>query len=250
MKALTVLEHIAENGHELGVNEVARDLGMDPSTVHRLMATLRYRGYLRQNRETSKYGIGPTVLRLARSVETVSYLRRVALPYMNRLVEATEETAHLLVLQGAEGVYVEKVDSPKTVRMVSYIGKREYLHCSAVGKAILAYLPDDEVQWIIETAGLPRLTPNTITDPEKLWEHLAEVRRSGYALDDEEGEEGIRCVGAPVFDMTGRPVAAISVAAPLYRTGRERLQEFAPLLLDAAREISAHMGYMPGDGTE
>ena len=222
---------------------------MDPSTVHRLMATLRYRGYLRQNRETSKYGIGPTVLRLAR----LGRDRLVSPPCRPALYEPSSrgyggDRASLGVTRRRGCVRRESRQPQDRTHGLLHRQER-YLHCSAVGKAILAYLPDDEVQWIIETAGLPRLTPNTITDPEKLWEHLAEVRRSGYALDDEEGEEGIRCVGAPVFDMTGRPVAAISVAAPLYRTGRERLQEFAPLLLDAAREISAY-GYMPGDGTE
>lgn len=243
MKALTVLEYIAEQGREMGVNEVARGLKMDSSTTYRLMATLNVRGYLRQDRDTNKYRIGPRVLLLYSAMQDVLELRRLALPHLNRLVEETGETGHLLALQGAEGVYIERVDSPQTVRMVSYVGKQELLHCSSVGKAILAHLPEDEVDWIIEVRGLPRITENTITDPAALKEQLREVRELGYAIDDMEGEESVRCVGAPIFDLTGKPIAAISVAAPAYRTGFDRLKAFAPLVIDAARSISKELGF-------
>lgn len=243
MKALTVLEYIAEGGREMGVNEVARGLEMDSSTAYRLMATLNVRGYLRQDPNTNKYRVGPRVLFLYSAMQDVLELRRLALPYLNRLVEETEETAHLLVLQGAEGVYVERVDSPQTVRMVSYVGKQEMLHCSSVGKAILAHLPDEEVDWILKVRGLPRITENTITDPERLKEQLSEVRKLGYAIDDMEGEESVRCVGAPIFDLTGNPIAAISVAGPAFRTDFDRLRSFAPLVIEAARAISRELGF-------
>ena len=249
MKALTVLEYIAEQGKEMGVNEVARGLKMDSSTTYRLMATLSARGYLRQDRDTNKYRIGPRVLLLYKAMQDVLELRRLASPYLNRLVEQTGETAHLMALQGAEGVYIERVDSPQTVRMVSYVGKQELLHCSSVGKAILAHLPEEEVDWIIEVRGLPRITPNTITDPVVLKQQLEEVRRLGYAIDDMEGEESVRCVGAPIFDLTGKPIAAISVAAPAYRAGFERLRSFAPFVIEAARAISRELGYEERPGS-
>ncbi len=243
MKALTVLEFVAEQGREMGVNEVARSLEMDSSTTYRLMATLNARGYLRQDRDTNKYRIGPRVLLLYSAMQDVLELRKLALPHLNRLVEATEETAHLLALQGPDGVYIERVDSPKTVRMVSYVGKQEFLHCSSVGKAILAYLPEDEVDWILQVRGLPPITKNTITDPNALKAELRQVRARGYALDDMEGEESVRCVGAPIFDLTGKPIAAISVAGPAFRTDFDRLESFAPLLIDAAQEISRELGF-------
>ncbi|HEX6972630.1 MAG TPA: IclR family transcriptional regulator C-terminal domain-containing protein, partial [Limnochordia bacterium] len=136
-----------------------------------------------------------------------------------------------------------RLDSPQTVRMVSHVGKREARHCSAVGKALLAHLDDDDIAWIVEVKGLPRFTSQTITDPAALRDELERVRRQGYAIDDQEGEEGIRCVGAPIFDWAGQPVAAISVAAPVFRTPIEKLHAVAPALLDAAAAISQRLGY-------
>ncbi len=159
-------------------------------------------------------------------------------------MDTTRETVHLMVLDGETGLYVDRVESPQRVRVASSVGQRELLHGSAVGKAILAHLAPDRLDAIL-ARGLPRMTVRTITDPGRLRRHLAMVARRGFALDNEEGEPGIRCVGAPIFDHRGQVVASVSVAGPAYRLSLARLGSWAAPTRDAAAAISAALGYSP-----
>lgn len=242
-KALVLLSFLGEQRRELGVAEIARHLGMSASTVYRLLRTLEHQKFVHQNSATTKYRLGIKLIELGNAfLETVE-LRAIARPVLVRLMEVSRETVHLMVLDGDMGIYLDRVESPQRVRVTSNLGRREHLHCSAVGKAILAHLPQEVVAEIIRARGLPRFTTNTITDPGKLALHLAHARRLGYTIDNIEGEEGVRCVGAPVFNNTGTVVASVSVSGPAYRLSLEKLRRLGRVVKAAGQEISAALGY-------
>jgi DNA-binding IclR family transcriptional regulator len=149
----------------------------------------------------------------------------------------------LAVLDGDEFVYIDKVDNTQAMRMRSRVGQRGLLHCTAAGKSMLAFLPDTELKLLLRRLKFQPVTPNTITDARKFQEHLAAVRRQGYAMDDEENEVGIRCVGAPIFDHAGRLSGAVSISGWTITMTRERAPQLAPELLDTGRRISQELGY-------
>jgi DNA-binding IclR family transcriptional regulator len=167
------------------------------------------------------------------------------LPFLTELRDIAQETVHLVVLDQGQVAYIDKVECSKAVRMHSAVGRRGYMHCTAVGKAILAHMPVTDVHQILADHGLPSCTPNTITDSHSLHDELVRVRRMGYAVDDVENEEGIRCLGAPIFDHLGRPLSALSVSGPAYRMSMERVRELADVVIATASKISRQLGY-PG----
>jgi IclR family acetate operon transcriptional repressor len=244
-KALKLLLHFGAAGRELSLGEAARGAGLHPSTAHRLLAALARHGFVQTGTAPGRYLLGLRLAELGQVALDTLELRAKARPVLERLMEGTRETVHLMVLDGPRGLYVDRVESPQRVRVASTVGQREHLHCSAVGKAILAHLPPARLETII-ARGLPRLTARTLTHPGRLRRHLAAVARRGFALDNEEGESGIRCVGAPIFDHRGDVVASISVAGPAYRLPQSRLLAWAPEVREAAAAISTTLGY-PGD---
>lgn len=168
----------------------------------------------------------------------------MAYPFLRRLRDLANETVHLVVMDGGQCIYVEKVECSQAVRMHSTIGSRVHAHCTAVGKSMLAYLSQEQVEEILGRHGLPARTSHTITDKKRLLEELAQVREQGYAVDDVENEEGIRCVGAPIFDHRRKVVAALSVSGPAFRLTKERVRELAPHVKATALAISRQLGYV------
>lgn len=247
-KALRVIECFFPTSRELGVTEIARTVRVNTSTVQRVVSTLCKHGYLQQHPGTRRYQLGLCFLKASNLILERMDLRPVARPHLLALRDATGETAHLMVLDGEMGVYVDAAESQQTTRVVSAVGGRDELHSSAVGKALLAFLPTHQLEGILSRHGLPARTPRTITEPTVFRRHLAEVRRKGYAVDDEEGEFGSRCVGAPIFDHTGAVVASISVAAPVQRMSRRQTARLAPLVIAAAQNISHDLGRSTGNG--
>ena len=169
-------------------------------------------------------------------------LRDVSADLLARLVEASDETCHLGILEGERVLYLEKMESSHSLRMVSHIGSTSSLHSTGLGKAILAHLPSASIEAILAQP-LERHTSNTITDPGLLWRELRTIQERGFAVDDGENEVGVRCIGAPVFDHLGQAMAAISVAGPVTRMTRERADALAPVLVAAAAELSQRLGY-------
>jgi DNA-binding IclR family transcriptional regulator len=165
---------------------------------------------------------------------------------LRELSQTSQETVHLAILDGTEMLYVDKVDSPQSVRMHSVIGTRNPLHCTAMGKAVLAFLPAEECVALLNHITFTPRTSNTITDEKVLLAHLERVRANGFAVDDMENEEGIRCVGAPIFDHTGSVTAAISISGPAYRLSDSRLQELSAVVVETGEAISGKLGYQPG----
>lgn len=242
-RAIQILEVLGNNPSGMGVSELSRVVNLPKSTVHRILDTLLQKGYVEKNSEKEKYKLGLKIVELSNKILANMELRSEARPYLEELMNYVNEVVHLCVLRDGEMVYIDKVECPNPIRMYSQIGRRIPVHCTAVGKATLAFLPKDEVIRILEMKGMPRKTQNTITDLQQLLNHLEEVRRLGYAVDDIEHEEGIRCVAAPIFDGTGQVVAAISVAGPDFRITIERIPQLADKVREVAQKISQRLGY-------
>jgi IclR family acetate operon transcriptional repressor len=243
-KAMDILDCLGEAAGPLSAREIGRKLGLPRSTVYRLLTTLATGGYVGQDPEKAQeYRLGFKIMELASSLLDSIQLRRQALPFLTELRDIAQETVHLVVMDQGQVTYIDKVECSKAVRMHSAMGRRGFSHSTAVGKAMLAFMPDEQVERIIGEHGLPTHTPNTITDRDALAEELERVRRQGYAVDNIENEEGIRCVGAPVFDHQGRPVAALSVSGPAFRLSMERALELAGVVISTASSISRQLGY-------
>ena len=244
LKALDILECIASAERPLSASEVARVCQVSRPTAYRLLLTLAARGYVAQV-NGSHYRLGTQALSLSKKVLDSLDLPELAKPYMRRLSDVANETVHLSILDKTEILYIDKAESSQSVRMHSTIGTRNKLHCTAMGKAILAFLPDEERTRLIEQLKLLPCTATTITDKEALAAELNSIRTKKFATDDEESEEGVRCVGAPIFDYTGQVFAAISVSGPAYRLSISRIDALAPLVIDTARASSSQLGSVP-----
>jgi DNA-binding IclR family transcriptional regulator len=242
-----LLLSLGENRGSTTLSEIASHMRGHPSTTYRLLAVLERYGFARRDPRTGRYDIGLRLAELGYLALSQVELRGIARPTLQRLMEVTGETIHLMLLDGDRGIYIDRVESPQRVRVASNLGECQYLHSSAVGKALLAFLPEEKLAAILSTR-LPRFTSNTITSASVLRQHLAEVQRRGYAIDDCEGEDSVRCVGAPIFDHSGQILASISIAGPAYRLDLQQLKTWGSLVRQAAMEISALLGYRTGRG--
>ncbi len=244
LKALDILECVADADRPLSAAAVAKRCDISRPTAYRLLCTLAERGYV-AHVEGSAYRLGAQALSLSKKVLDALDLPELAKPHMRNLSDVTNETVHLSILDNTEILYIAKVESSQSVRMASNIGARNKLHCTAMGKAILAFLPGPDQARLIEQLKLTGCTATAITDRTALAEELARVRAQKFAIDDEESEDGVRCVGAPIFDHTGRVFAAISISGPAYRLSIARLNALSSLVIEAARVISGTLGYLP-----
>ena len=243
-KAMDILDCLGRAKAPLAASELGRRLEMPRSTAYRLLTTLNMGGYVTQDLENpEKYRLGFKIVELASSLLDSIELRKQAAPFLGELRDHANEVIHLVVLEDGRVAYIDKLECSQAVRMHSSIGRQGSLHCTAVGKAMLAYMPESSVAEIIEQHGLPALTPKTITDKATLRRELEKVRQQGYAIDDLENEEGIRCVGAPIFDHGGKPVAALSVSGPAFRMTLERAEELGQAVQSTAQSISRQLGY-------
>jgi DNA-binding IclR family transcriptional regulator len=229
----------------LSVTEISTKLRSPKSSIHDIVSTLLATGILEKDLDRNRYRLGLKLFELGNQAKENLEIRQVAVPVMKALHERVDETIYLTVLDGREILYVECFESTKRLRTYSVIGVRAPLHCTSVGKVILAFMDEDAVEEVVQSMGLPRFTESTITDREKLDTELAKIRRRGYAIDNMEHEEGVRCVGAPVRNHTGKVLASISVSGPSQRLTVDRIEEIAPLVINTAEEISKRLGYKP-----
>jgi IclR family acetate operon transcriptional repressor len=239
-RALDLLEALASSEGEVSITSLANRTSLHVSTVHRLLTTLLRRGYVRQNPETSRYFTGAKLATLAEGQSRFSELRHRARPILRGLTEQTRETSNLVVLDDVVGVYIETVPSPHVVRMFTTLGNRVPLHATGAGKALLAWLAPDRRDTLIDRIELRAHTARTMVERPALRRALDEIRERGYAIDDEEYDEGVRCVAVGVGPI-GTPLGAISVSAPASRMTRQRCGELAPLLRRAANELAEAM---------
>ncbi len=244
LRAARLLEALGECG-EAGISELARRLGWTKSTVHRVAATLVQVGYVEQDRRTGHYRLGLRLFELGNLAVRERELRSQAAPLLEALMQATQETVHLAVLDEARGevVYIHKVEPPQAIRLYTEIGAHHPAYCAATGKAMLAHLPETRLNRLLADLALQAFTPRTITSPEQLRAHLTTVRRQGYAVDDEEYKDGVRGVAAPIWNHHGEVVAALNVGGPASRLTPDRVRSLAPLVQQAAHELSRRLGF-------
>jgi IclR family KDG regulon transcriptional repressor len=227
---------------EWGVREVATKLKMAKSSTHDLMLSLAHIGFLNKT-EVGRYQLGWRLVNLSETLLATTELRKEARPAIEELAAQYQETIHLAVLDDNKVVYVDKLEGKQAVRVeLTSLGTRLFAHCSALGKVLLAYSSEERLNYIIQSAGLPRLTPNTITDPQELQQNLAKIRKQGYSYDLEEILPDLCCVGAPIFDYSGQVIAAISMSIPVYRFRRSQV-ELREAVIRSAKTISQRLGY-------
>jgi len=248
-RALAVLQILSAAGPDLSLAGIAEKLALHKSTVHRLIRVLERHRLIERNSVNGRYRLGLKLFELGTKAVSKLDLRERARPVLERLVLETSETVHLCVLDEAEMVYLDKVEPVRSIRMATSVGRRNPAYCTAVGKAILAYLPEAEWEAIVRARGLKAMTPNTITSFVELRRELVAIRERGYAIDNEEIEEGVRCVGCVVRDFSGAAVAAISISAPAFRLTREKIKRISRLVTSAANGLSAELGFKLGHST-
>jgi len=239
-KGIRMLELLAANG-ELSVSEAARLMDTNRAGSHRFISTLKDLGYVEKN-SSNKYQPTLKIMTLAQKVANRFEIRRLAKPYMHRLSMMYKETINLGLFKNQEIIHIDKIDSLEVLRMDSALGDKAPAYCTGLGKSILAFLPDHELDHYLNTVERRPLAPNTITDKDDFLRELSRIRRNRYAIDDEEMSIGLRCIAAPIFDHNQYPAYAISISGPAMRLTHRALEEMKPQILEVSDELSRKMG--------
>ncbi len=242
-RGISVLELIADSNRGLTSSELQRRLRVPRSTLHCILVTLQRRGYLHRYPNSNRYMFGLKLTCMGRTAIERLELREVVRPFLQELMDKINLTCHLGILERNEIVIVEKIEPRGPVRIATWVGKRLDAHCCALGKAILAYLPAGGAIEIARKYGLAKNNANTIHTLRHLQDELTRVQDDGYAFENEEGELGLRCIGAPIFNYRSEVEAAISVSAPTSQLPTSKVVSVSLLLKDAARQISRQLGY-------
>jgi IclR family transcriptional regulator, acetate operon repressor len=237
-KLVAVVEVLAT---ESKVSRIARTTGLATSTVHRILQNLVQVGWAHED-EDHGYMLGPRLLAVSARADDAAFLARIAAPHLRELRDVTGDTVHLAMRRGDEMVYIAKLDGRQAYQMRSHVGLTFPAHCTAVGKAMLAAADAEEVRASVTRTGLVARTEHTITGVDALLDHLATVRAQGYAVDEQENEVNIRCVGAAVIGQAGLPVAGVSISSLIYDLTDAKVPLYARLVTDAARRISQALG--------
>jgi len=242
-----ILDILGQSPHGISIRELSDKIKLPKGTIHRLLSSLSYFGYVRQDSKTRNYLLGFKVVELGNLLLSQLDLRKEAAPFLKDLAERTKETVHMVVFDRNEVVYIDKVEgdqNPSGLRMASRIGLRNPAYSSAVGKVLLSLFPEEALNLFLKEKKLHKRTENTITDPSQLKEHLKMVRIQGYAIDDEENEKGVRCVGAPIYDESGNAVSAVSISGPAFRITKKVIQEILKKeVMETALKISQRLGF-------
>jgi DNA-binding IclR family transcriptional regulator len=243
-RVLRLLELFGPGERDLSLAQISERLALPKSSVHRLLATMMERDFIEQDAATKRYRLGLRVFEIGSVAIHERGLHGAAHPIVEQLAIRTNETCHLAVLSGAEAVYVYKIDGASSIIMSSRVGGRAPCYCTSIGKVLIAWSGDAIFKRVVQT-GFRSFTASTIRSARELGEELAKVRRKGYALDVEEFERGLRCIAAPVWDQSGRVVAALGLAGPASRLTSDRLRGLAAPVMKAASDVSRNLGYLP-----
>ena len=242
--SLRLLKSFSGGQNELGITTLASRLGLAKSTVHRLAATLTGAGFLEQNAATGKYRLGLALFELGALVRRRMDVANEARPQLRELLEKTGETVQLGIIDQSSVLYVYEMESRRAIRMAAAVGARAPLHCTAVGKVLLAFQSPDYVKEVADH-GLTQYTENTVIKRDALLAMLKEVRARDCAIDDEESEIGLRAIAAPVRNQRGEVIAALGVAAPVQRMTKKVMQNCVPTVVATANAVSQRLGYLP-----
>lgn len=236
-RALDILLCFTRQTPELTMTQIAEQVGIHKSTVHRLLATLEKKRFLDRDQNTGNYRPGIRLLQVASLSLEHNDLRRIAAPFLRLLGDQSLETVDLAIVDDTEVIYLDVIESPQRVKLAAAIGMRLPSFCTASGKAILAHLPDERITRIL-AGGMPQYTERTLVTPEALFENLRLVREQGVAFSEQEYEEGINAIGAPILDRNNLPLASVAVTGPAFRLTRARMMEICPLILSTANRIA------------
>lgn len=246
LKAIDIMRLFSTSEPRLTLAEISRRLDLPRSTVHHLLRTLLSRGFV-EKVDDDHYALGTAIVALTQAVRVNVELRDRAAPLLRQLADACRESIYLTSLDGDYCLYIYAIESPRRLLARTAVGERAPLHCTSVGKAMLAFLSQGEVQNIVHRVGLPAFTGATITTQEALQHELQQIKAAGYSLDRGEHEAGIYCVGAPIFNERARVIGACSISGPDPEIIRSRLTELPRLVTHTAAEISRRMGYVPAN---
>jgi IclR family acetate operon transcriptional repressor len=236
-RALDVLLCFSNQTPELTMTQIAERVGIHKSTAHRLLATLENKRFIQRDPNTGIYRLGIRLLQMAYLTLEQNDLRRLAAPFMHHLCDRYEENIDLAVLDDTDVVFVNILEGPQRVKLAAAIGQRLPAIATASGKAILGFLHEKQVRDILDR-GIPQLTPYTLNSPDEIFNNLNSVRELGFAISEQELEQQINAVAAPIFDQGNYPIASVAVAGPAYRLTRERMIEIGPDLVAITKEIS------------
>jgi DNA-binding IclR family transcriptional regulator len=239
-KVLRILEALDNSPTGLQLRQIARQTSIHKSTAYRFLAHLESAGYLFRD-DGGAYIIGPRLAQLGAGIAYHATLRKLSRPMLQRMWRTTKETVNLGVLDGHDVVYLDVIESPHMFRMGSQVGMRRPLICTALGKAILAFLPLEQREEMLASLTFDRVTRRTITDAARLRKELVKILRRGFALDDQETDLGARCIAAPILDGSGKIMAALSISGPIARISRDKIQSFANSAKSAAKDISSRL---------
>lgn len=245
-RALVLLEILAREDRAITLSELAKKAQLKPATTHRLLTTMMNRGFIEQDPVSSRYRLGIKTFEIGNAALNVNDLRTISRPFLKSLAQQTNETTNLAILDGAEVVYIDQLESTNIVivKMFARVGSRGPAYCTGTGKVLLADLPEEELKKRLAQVEFIKFTEHTITDIDELIKALSQIRKQGYALDFSERDEGVICIAAPIRNFEKRVQAAISVSAPAHRMDRGRIEtEILPLLLKAAQQISERLGF-------
>ncbi|ADL11611.1 IclR family transcriptional regulator [Acetohalobium arabaticum] len=243
-RSLIILEALADKGKPMALSNLAEEIDLNISTVHRLLNTLRLRGFIEQEEDSGKYYLGLKTFEIGNAAKKNINLISIAKPYMQDLVDQCNETTNLAILDEGEVVYIEQVASTNMVKMFAQIGSRGPAYCTGTGKALLAYEDPDQWSELFAKMDFGKFTDNTKVDSEVLRAELKEIRQQGYAIDRGEMEEGVRCVAAPIKNHEGEVIAAVSVSGPSIRLTEKYIEEeVIETVVEIAGQISARLGY-------
>jgi len=242
LKAVRILE-ILGKGKTLGITELSKELDIPKSSTHNILKTLESEYFVEKSGDTLKYNLGTSLIELGYRAQNDLAICRIARPYLNGINQETDETVHLTLLDNDEVLYVDCVESKRRLRTYSVIGIKAPLYCTAVGKAIMAELPDSHVDRIIRDKGLMSLTEYTITDKDKLFVDLKDTHTRGYSIDNKEHEDHLICIGAPIHNAASETFASLSVSGPSTRMSGERIEQIGLLVKNAADQISRKLGF-------
>ncbi|MFW6119856.1 MAG: IclR family transcriptional regulator [Petrotogales bacterium] len=241
-RIIRILDSFSLDEPELTLNKLTKKTGLPKPTVYRIAEALYDANILSKDGSTSKYRIGVKLFELGSLYLETLELRKLAFPEIEKLSKFTEESIHMGVLDGNEVTSIEGLGSTHNLQAKLWIGKRSPIYCTSIGKAILAFLPVEKRENILNSIELKRFTKNTISKKEKLREELEKIREQGFALDNEEHDEGIMCIGAPIFNNKGHVVASISISGPKIRMTTEKMEKYKKLLLESVKIISDKLG--------
>ena len=235
---------LLENNNNLRLQDISNMLNIDKSTIHRFLKIMLENDLVKKNEDNGRYSLGLRFLNISTKIIDSIDVRKIAHPYLIELEKITGETIHLTAFDGKNVVYIDKIEADKPIRMYSKIGNVAPIHCTAVGKVILAFQKKEKIDELIKKIDFIRYTKNTITDEKKFRNCLEETKERGYAVDDSEYEEAICCIAAPIRDYSKRVNSAVSISAVVSRTSLSELLSFKDLLLEKSNLISEHLGFL------